>query len=356
MPSIGLTTDQMCAAIRDFGLAPCLTTQQVAHHTKAEILASLRSFRAPILVLESLENPVIRHAVTVVGAKYPTSAKSPASPTPQDGSVRYFDNAVYEVEDLYVHDDRLGPYVLARMRDGPPVLRADDCRDFLQDVLATCDQENSQQTDTAIRQLGIRLQRMVAAHRELHLSLRIEKGRRYPPVPPSRSRSSGELEAYGDVNVPPEQDVYDHGWRVVAVLTPSHIRQHFSCSDLLDLGFGSLHARLAIPWAYLYGGSDGVDADVSLSVSIPRGKNYAWLLLRGYGPQESRLALGQADATLNHVVFSRYVGVLHYGLRGSSDWIDVIVDTTSTPRSPHYLAVVAAVDLGSHGYLSLIHI
>lgn len=350
MPSVGLTPEQMCAAIRDFGLAPTMSAAHDAWLGKAEILANLRSHRSPILVLEALDDPRRHHAVAVVGAKLPSGPRTPEAPLPD---VRVLDDEVYDVEDLYVHDDRLGPYVLGRLSLSAPVASAgclggsadSGCLEFITDALTALEQEEPRASAALLMREGIRARSTATDARGLVLSLRTVKPRRGPGVMVD-DISAGE-------SVADEQlaEQFDAGWKVTAILTPTHRKQHFSCGELLALGLDDLLARVQVKWGSVQASfEDPRTTDVSVEVTIPRGKNYAWALLHGEPDPVASLATSSATAFIRETATSRYVGVLRYRLRPSRDWIDVIVDTTSTLRSPHFLAVLATFNQGEIGY------
>jgi len=346
MPSVGLTPEQMCAAIQDFGLAPTMSAAHDAWLGKAEILANLRSHRSPILVLEALDDSSRHHAVAVVGAKLPSGPRDPDAQLPD---VRVLDDEVYDVDDLYVHDDRLGPYVLGRLSLSASVASAGclggsahpGCYEFISDALTATKQDYPREFALHMMIEAIRARSVATDARGLVLRLRTVKPRRDPVVMTADS-SATDLPA----GEPPE-DQFDAGWKVIAILTPTHRKQHFSCGELLALGLGELLARVQVKWGSVQTATeDPRTTDVSLSVTIPRGKNYAWTLLHGEPSAVASIAISSATAFIREVATSRYVGVLRYRLRPSTDWIDVIVDTTSTLRSPHFLAVLATANPG----------
>jgi hypothetical protein len=105
MPSEGLTVEQMCAAIEGTGMAASLLRTTDYASTRAYVHAALRSGFTPVLVIGNTRTPDELHAVTVVGAELGATAKTFAAEGLREAADR--------VSALYIHDDRIGPYVRA---------------------------------------------------------------------------------------------------------------------------------------------------------------------------------------------------------------------------------------------------
>ena len=105
LPSDGLTSHQMCEAIRAAGLSPLVISSVDPENDKAEIGTYLDSGFPVVLALQPLSGQD-GHAVCVVGQKIGTL------PPRADGSI-LFNEASRAVKAYYVHDDRLGPYAVA---------------------------------------------------------------------------------------------------------------------------------------------------------------------------------------------------------------------------------------------------
>lgn len=104
MPSEGLSVDQMCQAVEAFGVSPVLSRVSTFDGARDELYSALRSGQAPVLIIN--QGPGKHHAVAVVGMKVlptPTSMDAPAT------------RASEHLGALYIHDDRLGPYLLAKL-------------------------------------------------------------------------------------------------------------------------------------------------------------------------------------------------------------------------------------------------
>jgi hypothetical protein len=114
MPSDGLSTNQMCVAIRALGASPSVTSARTFDATRAAIAVATRSGFCPVLVLKRPGH--VGHAVAVAGLRLNESAK------PFARKIRSFSD---RVEGVYVHDDRVAPYCYSKLekwRDGSAVI------------------------------------------------------------------------------------------------------------------------------------------------------------------------------------------------------------------------------------------
>lgn len=103
MPSEGLSIDQMCQAIQALGLAPSLYRIEAPEDLFAYLHAAERSGFPSILVWDDHPSkPKLRHAVAVAGVKILPGLDSAA------GNLNDLSS---EISALYVHDDRIGPYL-----------------------------------------------------------------------------------------------------------------------------------------------------------------------------------------------------------------------------------------------------
>jgi hypothetical protein len=337
MPSAGLTDVQMCAAIHDVGLSPSLTRVTDAWAAIAEMVSSVRSHRAPILILRNLDDPTRHHAVALVGMKCPND-RVRKSPHPMPAP-RIFDDDVYAIEDFYVHDDRLGPYVLGRFVPLPPptstcrALNTDPlCHAFLRDALTHANQPTPDASAQILINKGQDAHAAKAAESPNRPGLLIRLREKKHPRTSEDDHSDAAT-----------SDKLDNGWHVLSIITPTHRKQHFAFRELLVLG-SHLHAHIATAWQQLEPHEDPTTREISLGITFPRLKNYAWSLLEA--PLGARVAVSTSAAAefSRRIAGSRYVGVIRFGLRPGPDWFDVLVDTTSTPNSPNYLAVVAPAE------------
>jgi hypothetical protein len=107
LPSGGLTTFQMCEAIRSAGFEPVLFDASDPSTDRAQLLAYQRSGFPPILCLIPVGGSANDgHAVCVTGVKL-------GQVELQTDPDLAFRDAASAVTGLYVHDDRLGPYAMA---------------------------------------------------------------------------------------------------------------------------------------------------------------------------------------------------------------------------------------------------
>ncbi len=110
MPQEGLSLDQMCQAIHSFGVSADLLRLPDTGAALSYIYSATVSETAPILVLARDQ---YRHAVTVVGVRT-LDQYDPAL------CVKDFYEESNDLTALYLHDDRVGPYVRAGIsRDDP---------------------------------------------------------------------------------------------------------------------------------------------------------------------------------------------------------------------------------------------
>lgn len=106
MPSEGLSIDQMCLAIRGLGLSPNLLRMENYLTMRAYLHAAVQSGIAAVLTLE--QDAYVGHAVTLAGMKL-ERGRIPSSRTGM-----YYDRSA-NLKSVYVHDDRVGPYVTAEL-------------------------------------------------------------------------------------------------------------------------------------------------------------------------------------------------------------------------------------------------
>ena len=103
MPSEGLSLDQMSQAINTLGVAPNLfPVQHDGILARSYLYSAIQSGLAPILILS--KNAKQRHAVTAAGMKVtPEHVVNPID--------HFIDDAANDLIELYIHDDRKGPYL-----------------------------------------------------------------------------------------------------------------------------------------------------------------------------------------------------------------------------------------------------
>ena len=108
LPSEGLRFDQLCEAVRAAGLAPVLLTSVSPREDQSHLATYLQS-GLPVLLAIGPLGPGEGHAVCAVGLRL-----GEVEP-PTDPNIRYRDSAT-AVDQIYVHDDRLGPYAAACLK------------------------------------------------------------------------------------------------------------------------------------------------------------------------------------------------------------------------------------------------
>ncbi len=111
MPQEGLSVDQMCQAVQALKVAPNLLPTDDFETARGYIFSAVASGNAPVLILERRDSRSNdKHAVTVAGLKVAAnnSRKKDLEPGIRDLAA--------DVRGLYLHDDRVGPYVKATVR------------------------------------------------------------------------------------------------------------------------------------------------------------------------------------------------------------------------------------------------
>lgn len=115
MPSEGLSLDQMCQSIHALAISPDLLRTPTYEVARGIIYAASLSHTTPILIIA--HNKKGRHAVTVAGVK-----RAPEHTTTTRLGL-YLDDRAGDLLGLYIHDDRIGPYVKAGLHPLSPQLK-----------------------------------------------------------------------------------------------------------------------------------------------------------------------------------------------------------------------------------------
>lgn len=243
MPQEGLSIDQMCQAIQALGLAPSLYRVDAPDDLFSYLHAAERSNFPSILVLDAEpKNARDRHAVAVVGVKILPSLISPS-----DG----IQDLASGISGLYVHDDRIGPYVLFETEKGDP------------------------------RCFSVT----------------------YPRSSPSKEK-----------------------WWASYLLLPVHPKIRISLATLRKT---SRKFAVAVRKAI-----NGSETSLSFEFFIQQGHRYVEDLCNG-APTERTLGIKLAA----ECALPRYLGVIRVATNTSS-WIDLLLDTTCTPRNIECVAVI----------------
>ncbi len=115
MPSEGLSLDQMCQAIHALAISPDLLRTSTYELARKITYAAALSDTTPILIIAHAR--LGKHAVTVAGVKRAKEHRA----TPSKGCL---DDRSIDLAGLYIHDDRIGPYVRADLTSTTESLRA----------------------------------------------------------------------------------------------------------------------------------------------------------------------------------------------------------------------------------------
>src|ERR1700674_2200586 len=117
LPQEGLNLQQICEAIRYFGLSPLIVEsqpiEQGVEHDKAQLLGYIASGFAPLLAIRPLAafegtRRTDGHALCCVGLKMSDQEH-------QKNENFAFRDTASRLVGLYVHDDRLGPYAFTKL-------------------------------------------------------------------------------------------------------------------------------------------------------------------------------------------------------------------------------------------------
>lgn len=261
-PSEGLSIDQMCQAVQAVSLSPNLFRFTSAELTLSYLHSATKSAVAPIVVMKSVDKPLLYHAVCVAGMGV---RKEAAGGEIVDRGRR--------LTRIYIHDDRFGPYLHCNL-----VIKQTSLVAYLQPI----------------------------GHKE-------------------------------------------ERWNITHVLIPMPPKVRLSFSGLRELAnVVAVNARaFATAESISESGAVGTTR-MEFESWVSRSHTYLESLLWVFGGEHS----AERSATLaRSVALSRYLGVVR--LRG---WffgvIDVLIDTTSTRRSPHCLAVVVRDPSGNSARLA----
>jgi hypothetical protein len=276
MPSEGLSVDQMCQAVQAVGVAPNLFRVEDVNLARGLLHSAINSGFAPVLILES---QIGRHAVAVVGMK--------VKPRHEVLSIAVnTDDAASDLLGLYIHDDRLGPY-----------LRAD---------LASKDVQRWNRWTRRLDQKKV-----------LHV------------VIPERSLH--------------EEPEVKQAWELTHILIPMHSKIRLSLAGLRHVASEVVKATLTYSDTFQIPQSDIPGPTVTFNTWIVRAHKYVESLFLSSGSlKPDRVARISTTISL-----ARYVGVVRISSQ-YFDPIDVVIDTTSTTRNIHSLGIIVPVTELAH--------
>ena len=121
LPSEGLSLDQMCQAIHALGISPNLIRVNTFWQARNILYSAGVSGIASILIIVNPKNNA-RHAVAAVGLKVRkdhgiTLKLREKKEITFLGDARWIDDLSGDLMGIYVHDDRLGPYVTTKFEE-----------------------------------------------------------------------------------------------------------------------------------------------------------------------------------------------------------------------------------------------
>lgn len=108
LPSEGLSLGQMCQAVRSLSLAPVVIPATAFDAARGYLYSTVLSNAAAVLILDTGDDKMA-HAVTLVGAW----SREPLQPCVLQLGL---DDQAGNLQGIYVHDDRNGPYMPAAIR------------------------------------------------------------------------------------------------------------------------------------------------------------------------------------------------------------------------------------------------
>lgn len=172
MPQEGLSVDQMCQAVQALKVAPNLLRADDFETARGYIFSAVVSGNAPVLILNRKGS---RHAVTVAGMKL--EEKNERGRTLELG----IGDMAADVRGLYLHDDRIGPYVSASVRSRFKRLmlrmslpeHSEDW-EVLQILIPT--HAKIRLSFAALRRIALDVASTLHAYREIHQGAEISKG------------------------------------------------------------------------------------------------------------------------------------------------------------------------------------
>ena len=114
IPSEGLSVEQMCQATQSLGVPPNLIrVLNGFENARAHLHSATLSGFAPVIIMQHKDKPQRRHAVTVTGVQIDPNYDPYGDPS---GLIDRDLSA--QLRGIYIHDDRIGPYVEAEIFSG----------------------------------------------------------------------------------------------------------------------------------------------------------------------------------------------------------------------------------------------
>ncbi|MEA2603421.1 MAG: hypothetical protein QOF89_4413 [Acidobacteriota bacterium] len=169
----GLSVDQMCQAVQALKVAPTLLRADDFETARGYIFSAVASGNAPVLILERTDSRE-KHAVTVAGMKLEKDAR-------RRTLERGISDLAADVCGLYLHDDRIGPYVSAsvhrrgkRLRLHMTLSDRSEDWDVLQILIPT--HAKIRLSFAALRRIAMDMVFTLHAYRETQHSAKLSRG------------------------------------------------------------------------------------------------------------------------------------------------------------------------------------
>ena len=280
MPSEGLSVDQMCQAVQSMGVSPVLRRAENFDNSRALLYSAVRSGIAPVLVITDGRQ---WHAVAVTGMG--TREKE----VPDREGVR--DGAAC-LEALYLHDDRVGPYLKADIQS--------------MEVLPA---------RTTFPNVTIKQPPLV-------LAIQFDQ----------RQGTAAQRWLID------ETDLEDQRWLLSHILFPMHPKVRITFGELREIAIQWLAAEIDVYREEVAGTAQTKASSSIFDFETWIAKSSAYqegLLLR----QEQAPDMGVVTSLAENVSLPRYVGVIRFEAE-DFDRMDFLVDTTTTERNLHAIALV----------------
>ncbi len=292
----GLDINQMCAAVHAAGAWPYLVELQNAAHGQALVHAAVASGLPAILVL-SKETPLdaaeraeqaggkdtkdLLHSVTLAGMKVRTQRQAPTQQSRRQG----FEDQSIDMTELYLHDDRIGPY-----RSAP--------------LFTT-------------KELGLYI--------------------------PSASHIKRKRQFSSDEK--PEKKDYEE-WSAQHLLVPTYPKIRITLAQLRRLAVGTLAFPATDLLDQAAGKLNIIDEEHALNTPpvlkyrIWKNHDYVAALNSPQGLSDKEF-----QRFAKHIHLPRYVATVTLG-SDKRGWMELVLDTTSTADAPQWLAIVVRAGKG----------
>jgi hypothetical protein len=307
----------MSMAIQGLGMSPNLFKNIKFEATRGYLYSAIKSGMAPVLILKRLQRDDY-HAVTAVGIKALSDAEKAAiADTINDASG--------EMVALYIHDDRIGPYVRADIEEKSGI---------------TCLQINRKKegAESTTPSLSKNHESPEMLPNSIVESVNLTE------VNPADLADNAESPSLPEGNSVPaitaEGSSVDR-WQLTHILVPMHSK--------IRLSFGELRIMAELIVAKLKGHQDAAieelggrqrnrllaTSSLTYSTWIEKSHSYIEQLFIG----ADGLNAEQVQDLTTSLPLARYVGLIQIRTSHSGNF-DVLLDTTSTVRNIAFMGVI----------------